>query len=61
MEQERLIRVSEVSEILGVCKATVWNWLHNKPEFPKPKKLSKTVTVWKLSEINTFIDDQIFA
>ena len=61
MKQERLIRVTEVAEILGVCKATIWNWLHSNPHFPKPKKLTNQITVWKLSEINKYIDEQVFA
>lgn len=58
---EQLIRVSEVAEILSVSKATIWNWLHSKPDFPKPEKLSNQITVWKLSDINNYIDTHVFS
>lgn len=61
MTQERLIRVDEVAEIMGVCKATVWNWKHSNQAFPKPKKLTNQITVWKLSEINDYIDTHVFS
>lgn len=58
--REQLLRVGEVAEMLGVSKASVWNWVKHKPEFPKPANLTPKVTVWKLSEINEYLDNHIF-
>ncbi len=58
--EERFLRVYEVADMLSVSKASIWNWVsedrHSNPNFPKPKKLTSKVTVWKLSEINAYLD-----
>ena len=61
---ERMLRVSEVADMLSVSTATIWNWVskdrHSNPNFPIPRKLTSKVTVWKLSEINAYLDKYIF-
>jgi prophage regulatory protein len=51
---ERLIRVQEVAEILGIGKSTVWLWV-KLGKIPAPIHLSTRVSAWKLSAINNFI------
>jgi len=58
--REQLLRVSEVAEMFGVSKASIWNWTKDNPNFPKPAKLTSKVTVWKLSELNKYVDKYIF-
>ncbi len=57
---EQLLRVTEVAEKFSVSKASIWNWAKNNPHFPKPAKLTSKVTVWKLSELNDYMDNHIF-
>ena len=52
--QEQLIRLPRVMELTGLAKSTVWLWTKN-GKLPKPLKLSARVTVWKLSEIQNYI------
>lgn len=38
----------------NVSRATPWDWAKNKPDFPKPIKLSERCTRWKLAEIEAW-------
>lgn len=57
---QRVIRISELASTPGkpgklpVSPATVWRWVR-KSQFPKPFKLSDSVTVWKISDVEDFI------
>jgi len=59
---DKLLRVQEVAEILGIGKSTVWLWVKLN-RIPQPIHLSPRVSVWKQSAINNFIAsvDQISA
>ena len=54
MNQERLLRISEVQQRVSLGKSTIWLWI-KQGRFPKGIKLSPSVTVWHESEINSFI------
>lgn len=54
MNQERLLRISEVQQRVGLGKSTIWLWI-KQGQFPPGKKLSPSVTVWHESEINMFV------
>jgi len=47
-------RVNELTKILSVSRASIYNWL-NKGTFPKPIKISDSVTVWRKSDIEDWI------
>jgi prophage regulatory protein len=53
-------RAIEAAQLLGVSKSTFWLWVSNKTlngvDVPQPIKLSPGVTVWRRSEISTFIE-----
>jgi predicted DNA-binding transcriptional regulator AlpA len=58
----RVIRISELASTPGkpgklpVSPATVWRWTREcKPGWPMPFKLSDSVTVWNLEQIEAFI------
>ena len=51
---EKYLRINEVVEMLSVSKSTVWAWV-KESKFPKPIKLSEFVTVWKLSDIEEWV------
>lgn len=40
--------------LLGVSDKTIWNWV-KRGEFPAPIKLSPTVTVWRLSDVQAWM------
>ena len=53
------LRVKEVAKLVGgIAVSTVWLWIKTK-NFPKPYKLAGRVTVWKKSEVDTWIENQI--
>lgn len=58
MEASQLIRVPTVAAMLSVSRSTVWRWSKFKPEFPRPIKISTGVTVWKLNEIQKWLESQ---
>jgi len=47
---------SDLAEHYGVHRTTIWAWVRDNPEFPKPVKLSKKVTRWRGQSINAFDD-----
>lgn len=51
-----LLRVKGVAEKLNIGISSVWYLTKNQEGFPKPFKLSPRVTVWKVSEIEAYID-----
>lgn len=58
METPQLIRVPTVAMMLSVSRSTVWRWTQSKPDFPKPIKISAGITVWRLNEIQRWLDGQ---
>jgi prophage regulatory protein len=55
MQSDKYIRVKEVAQLLGLGVSTVWLWARQQ-KLPQPKRLSNRVTVWRLSEIQDFIE-----
>ncbi|WP_291340541.1 helix-turn-helix transcriptional regulator [Acinetobacter sp. UBA801] len=43
--------------LIGVSDKTIWQWV-KRGEFPAPIKLSPTVTVWRLSEVQTWMKEK---
>jgi len=54
---EKFIRITGVMEQTGLAKSTIWAWV-KKEQLPKPLKLSSTVTVWKQSDLNRWIEER---
>ena len=54
---EKYLRINEVVVMLSVGKSTVWAWM-KESKFPKPIKLSEFVTVWKLSDIEEWVQQK---
>ncbi len=54
---ENFIRLKEVMKITGIARSTIWLW-SKVGRFPKPIKISPRVTVWKLSDIQWWQEEQ---
>ncbi len=53
--KSKLVNARPASKgLLGVSDKTIWNWV-KRGEFPAPVKLSPTVTVWRLSEVQAWM------
>ena len=50
-EENRFIRVGEVARMTGMAVVTVWRKAKSDDDFPKPIKVSESVTAWNLTEI----------
>ncbi|WP_434657344.1 helix-turn-helix transcriptional regulator [Sulfurimonas sp. NW9] len=54
---EQFLRLPKVMEATGLAKSTVWLWVKQN-KLPTPIKLSARVTVWKLSDIEAWQEEQ---
>lgn len=43
--------------MVGVSDKTIWQWIKN-DEFPAPIKLSDSVTVWRLSDVQAWMQSK---
>ena len=43
--------------LLPVSEKTIWTWV-KQGKFPQPIKMSENVTVWRMSEVQAWIDAQ---
>ena len=57
---EKLLRLPQVAEKLGVSKSAVWQYARE-GRIPKATKLSPRVSVWKESDIQKFINERMGA
>jgi prophage regulatory protein len=57
VRNSQLIRIDEVSAITTLAKSSINLWV-TQSRFPKPIVLSPTVKVWKLQDVNDWIEHQ---
>jgi predicted DNA-binding transcriptional regulator AlpA len=55
LDSIQLLTDKEVAALFNVSQNHVWVMAKN-PKFPKPIKLSKNITRWRLADIKTYID-----
>lgn len=48
------LREKHVLQLVPVAHSTLWAWVRN-GKFPAPLKLSERVTVWRSSDVQSFI------
>ena len=56
--KERFVRLPEVKTIVGFGKSTIYAKVSD-GTFPKPIKLADRITVWKLSDLDKWVEEQI--
>lgn len=54
----KLLRIADVSRITTLAKSTIWLKV-SQHQFPKPIKLSPSITVWRESDIWEWINGHI--
>ena len=54
---KKLIRIQEVSQIVSLGKSTIRLWVAL-GKFPAPISLSPTIKVWKVQDIEKWIESQ---
>ena len=55
IEVSALWRLPKVKEVTSLGGTTIWEWVRA-GRFPKPFKLSATVTVWRAVEVAAWIE-----
>lgn len=50
----RYLTINEVALRYGITRATVWRWVKNDEQFPKPIKLSPGTSRWSLIHLVAF-------
>ena len=55
-ETPRLLRDRQVAGLLGISRSFVWV-LVKKKRLPQPIRLSRKMTVWRLTDIQPVLDD----
>ena len=56
MIDDRFIRMPEVIKMTGLGKSTIFAWI-NTNRFPAPIKMGRRVSVWKISTIHAWMED----
>lgn len=55
----RSVRPPQARALLGnIGNTTLWRWVKERPDFPRPLKLGPRVTVFKLDELIAWRDQQ---
>ncbi len=49
-------RPKAAAELLGISTATLWRWAKERPDFPRPRKLSARCTVFDRDELLSWRD-----
>jgi predicted DNA-binding transcriptional regulator AlpA len=52
------LRPAQAAIALGVSPATLWRWLKERPDFPRPRKLGPRATVWIAAELEEWLVNQ---
>ena len=52
---EKLLNIKQVCERVGLKKSTIYLYIKQN-KFPKPKKIGRRLSRWKLSEIRRWIE-----
>lgn len=51
----RAVRLVNVCQMLNASPSTIWRWVKTNPSFPKPIKLSPSVTAWDEAELLAWV------
>jgi prophage regulatory protein len=54
----RAIRLTEVMQLTGASRPTIWRWSRSDPTFPRPFHLSPAITCWDEREVLEWIEQK---
>ncbi len=54
----RSVRPKQAAAYLGIALPTLWRWLKERDDFPRPIKLGPRTTVWPLEKLAAWRDAQ---
>ncbi|GHT98496.1 hypothetical protein FACS1894126_4050 [Alphaproteobacteria bacterium] len=56
MSEERFLRLPQILKLIPIGKSTLWEKV-KKGEFQKQIKLGPKISVWKVSDVQAYIDN----
>lgn len=56
-QRNRILRTRDITEMLGVGRTTLWNWVRA-GDFPTPLQLGPRTVGWKATDIQQWIDER---
>ncbi len=56
--QNKSLRPQHAADYLGISRATLWRWIKERHDFPKPRHLSSRCTVLDQAELIAWRDAQ---
>lgn len=57
-QSTKSLRPAQAAEFLGISHATLWRWLKERPDFPRPRKIGARTTIWIAAELEQWRDAQ---
>jgi prophage regulatory protein len=54
---DRMLKVSELAEFLGVAPSTIYRWLE-RGKLPQPYEIGESAVRWRKSEIETWLEER---
>jgi len=55
MSKFKAFRVKDLTQILGISKESVYNWVR-KGKFPPPRKIGERVSIWLEEDIRKWLE-----
>jgi prophage regulatory protein len=52
-------RPTQAAQLFGVHIATIWRWVAQRPDFPRPRKVGPRTTVFDTAELLAFRDKSL--
>lgn len=52
------LRPKQAADFLGISRVTLWRWIKERPDFPRPRNLSPRCTVLDQAELIAWRDAQ---
>lgn len=53
---KKSLRPSQAADFLGISRVTVYRWIRERPDFPRPIHLSSRCTVFDQDELSAWRD-----
>jgi prophage regulatory protein len=54
--EPRSLRAAAACELLGIGRSTLWRWVAERHDFPRPRRLSARCTVFDRDELLAYRD-----
>lgn len=56
IQHKQSLRPKHCADFLGISRATLWRWVKERHDFPKPRRLSARCSVFDLNEVQDWRD-----